>query len=101
MEGDELSPRQMCNAAVKWTAVDMANLKDIAREKWQAGQITQKQHSQAATAFDQFRSVATVPNCLTSEGKDRELFVCLSKGLGIMVCSGALEKAIQQAFGNL
>ena len=89
------SAKAMCNEAIRWTGIDIPNLKDIARERKQDGKITGDQYQQAIKGLDEARKHITVQNCLASEGKDRERFECLSQGAGIMVCSGALESALK------
>lgn len=95
--GEEKAPstKAMCNEAIRWTGIDIPNLKDIARERKQDGKITGDQYQQAVKGLDEAKKYITVQNCLASKGKDRERFECLSRGAGIMVCSGALERALK------
>jgi hypothetical protein len=89
------SQKKMCSEAMRWTAIDIPNLKEIAGERRQAGQITSDQHKQALKGLDEAEQHITMQNCLVSEGKDRERFECLSRGAGIMICSGAMEEALK------
>jgi hypothetical protein len=89
------SQREMCGEAIRWTAIDIPNLKEIAGERKQAGKISADQHKQGMKALDEIKKVITMQNCMASKGKDRERFECLSRGAGIMVCSGALEAALK------
>ena len=94
---DEKTPsqREMCGEAIRWTGIDLPNLKEIAGERKQAGKISADQHKQVLEALGEAKKHITMQNCMTSKGKDRERFECLSRGAGIMVCSGALEAALK------
>lgn len=92
---ESLSPREMCSEALRWTGIDIPNLKEIAGERKASGQITAAQYKQATSALDTVKKAITMKNCMASKGKDRERFECLSRGAGIMVCSGALEAALK------
>lgn len=89
------SQREMCREAMRWTAIDIPNLKDIARERRKDGKITQEQLGQAMKALDDVNKALTLQNCMASKGEDLERFECLSQGAGIMICSGALEAALK------
>ena len=89
------SNKEMCSEAMRWTAIDIPNLKEIAGERKKDGKITADQHRQAVKGLDEVKKHITLQNCLASKGEDRERFECLSKGLGIAVCSGALEAALK------
>ncbi|MEO4047354.1 DUF4124 domain-containing protein [Pseudomonas sp. CAU 1711] len=89
------SSKAMCSEAMRWTAIDIPNLKEIAGERKKAGKITADQHKQALKGLDEAKKHLTMQNCLASTGRDRERFECLSRGAGIMVCSGALEAALK------
>lgn len=89
------SQREMCGEAIRWTGIDIPNLKEIAGERKQAGKINADQHKQAMEALGEVKKHITMQNCMASEGKDRERFECLSRGAGIMICSGALEAAFK------
>lgn len=86
---------KMCSEAMRWTAIDLPNLKDIARERKQEGKLTTAQYNQVIDAMDQAKGEITLKNCLASTGVDRKRYECLSGGAGIMVCSGALENALK------
>lgn len=88
------SQREMCKEAMRWTAIDIPNLKEIAEERKKDGKITSDQLRQANKALDEVDDALTLQNCMASEGEDLERFECLSHGAGIMVCSGALEAAL-------
>lgn len=90
------SQREMCGEAIRWTGIDIPNLKEIASERKQAGKISSDQHKQALKGLDETEKFITMQNCMASEGKDRERFECLSRGAGIMVCSGALAEAFNK-----
>jgi hypothetical protein len=94
-ETDDRSPREMCSAALRWTATDIPNLQEIAREKRREGKLTNEEHDRVADSLKSVEKVVTMQNCLTSEGKDRDRFECLSRGLGVMICSGALQEALR------
>ncbi len=86
---------KMCSEAMRWTAIDLPNLKDIALERKQAGKLTTAQYNQVVDAMDQAKGEITLKDCLASKGIDRKRYECLSGGAGIMVCSGALENAFK------
>jgi hypothetical protein len=89
------SQREMCGEAIRWTGIDIPNLKEIAGERKKAGKISADQHKQGMKALDEVKKAITMQNCMASKGKDLERFECLSRGGGIMVCSGALEAALK------
>lgn len=91
----QASPRQMCSEAMRWTAIDIPNLREIAAERKQAGKITGEQHKQTLQGLTEAEKYLTLQNCMASKGKDRERFECLSRGGGIMICSGALDAALK------
>jgi hypothetical protein len=82
--------QKMCSEAMRWTAIDLPNLKEIAGERKQRGDLTSEQYNQAVKALDQAESEITLQSCLASTGKEREQYKCLSGGAGVLVCSGAL-----------
>lgn len=88
--------QKMCSEAIRWTGVDLPNLKDIARERKQQGKLTGDQYNQVVKALDQAKSEITLRDCLASKGKDREQYECLSGGAGVLVCSGALQSAMSK-----
>ncbi|MGL4318652.1 MAG: DUF4124 domain-containing protein [Pseudomonas sp.] len=88
--------RKMCSEAVRWTGIDLPNLKEIALERRRQGKINQSQYQQAMKALDQVKAEVTVPNCLASRDKDQRQYECLAQGLGIAVCSGALSEALNK-----
>lgn len=95
--GKEKAPssKAMCSEAMRWTAIDIPNLKEIAGERKKDGKITADQHKQALKGLDEIKKHLTMQNCMASKGEDRDRFECLSHGAGIMVCSGALEAALK------
>ncbi|MBB2495112.1 DUF4124 domain-containing protein [Aquipseudomonas ullengensis] len=90
------SSQKMCSDALRWTASDIPNLQEIGRERRRQGKISQSQYQKAMSALDQVKTTVTMPNCLASSGDDRRQFECLSQGLGIAVCSGALSEALNK-----
>lgn len=95
------SARTMCGEAVRWTAIDIPNLKEIGQQRQKDGKITREQYRQTEKALNQVKSSITVSDCMASKGKDRERYECLSRGAGIMVCSGAMEAAFKEAFKGI
>ncbi|MEK1904845.1 MAG: DUF4124 domain-containing protein [Pseudomonas sp.] len=90
------SSHKMCSEALRWTAVDIPNLQEIGRERRRQGRINQSQYQKAMSALDQVKTTVTMPNCLASSGDERRKFECLSQGLGIAMCSGALSEALNK-----
>jgi hypothetical protein len=87
---------KMCSEAIRWTGIDLPNLKDIARERKQQGKLTTDQYNQAVQGLDKAKSEITLKDCLASTGKEREQYKCLSGGAGVLVCSGALQDALNK-----
>ena len=85
--------RKMCSEAIRWTGIDLPNLKEMAGERKAEGRLTSAQYDKVIKGLDQGKRELTVSNCLASKGKEREQYECLSKGLGVMVCSGSLDSA--------
>lgn len=85
------SQKQMCNEAMRWTRIDIPNLKEIAEQRLKEQKITREQYRESTRALDQVDSSITMTDCVTSKGSSLERYQCLSRGAGILVCSGALE----------
>lgn len=88
--------RKMCSEAVRWTGIDLPNLKEIALERRRQGRLDQSKYQHAMTALDQIKTQITLPNCMASKDKDLRQYQCLAQGLGILVCSGALSEALNK-----
>jgi len=86
-----MDERKMCSEAIRWTGIDLPNLKEIAGERKAEGRLTREQYDKVIKGLDEGKRELTVSNCLASKGQDRERYECLSKGLGVMVCSGAMD----------
>lgn len=95
------SEQEMCSEAMRWTSIDISNLKEIAQQRLKDDEITRDQHTQALEALNQADDALSLSDCMGSEGEKREFYDCLSGGAGIMVCSGALEAAFKEAFKGL
>lgn len=85
------SQKEMCNEAMRWTRIDIPNLKEIAEQRLKEQKITREQYRESTRALDQVDSSITMTDCVTSKGSSLERYQCLSRGAGILVCSGALE----------
>lgn len=86
---------KMCKEAIRWTTdVDLPNLKEIAAERKQRGDLSSADYAKAIKGLDKAKSELTLRNCLASKGKEREQYKCLSGGAGVLVCSGALQNAL-------
>ncbi|HSC82557.1 MAG TPA: DUF4124 domain-containing protein [Pseudomonas sp.] len=90
------SAHKMCSDAIHWTSIDLPKLKEIAVERRRQGRLNQSQYQRVTKALDQVKSEASMANCLASEDKERRQFECLSQGLGIIVCAGALSEALNK-----
>lgn len=92
------SEHEMCSEAVRWThKEDLPNLREIAAERLRQGKIKREEHKKAMKGLDAARDHITLGNCLTSKGKDREVFECLSQGSGLAICTGAMAEALDRA----
>lgn len=85
------SQKEMCNEAMRWTRIDIPNLKEIAEQRLKDQKITREQYRESTRALDQVDSSITMTDCVTSKGSALERYQCLSRGAGVLVCSGALE----------
>lgn len=90
------SKNEMCDSAMRWTDADIENLKDIAREQKQSGTLSVADYAEGQKNFEGIKKRITRQNCLTSSGMDQQRYECLSKGLGLMVCSGLAEEAMRE-----
>ncbi|MHA6494726.1 DUF4124 domain-containing protein [Pseudomonas borbori] len=94
----QVSKKEMCKRALRWTAVDIDNLKDIAREKKQSGKASAAEYDKGIKSLDAIDKQITMQSCITSSGEDQKNYECLSKGAGILVCSGLMAEAFKEAF---
>ena len=92
------SKKEMCNSAMRWTVIDIDNLKSIAREKKQSGKATAAEYDKGIKSLNDVNKQITMQDCITSSGEDQKNYECLSKGAGILVCSGLMAKAFEEAF---
>jgi hypothetical protein len=92
------SKKEMCSSAMRWTAIDIDNLKDIAREKKQSGKVSSAEYDKGIKGLDDVNKQITMQDCITSSGEDQKNYECLSKGAGILVCSGLMAEALNEAF---
>ncbi|MCW1936631.1 DUF4124 domain-containing protein [Ectopseudomonas toyotomiensis] len=92
------SKKEMCSSAMRWTAIDIDNLKGIAREKKQSGQASAAEYDKGIKGLDDVNKQITMQDCITSSGEDQKNYECLSKGAGILVCSGLMAEAFKEAF---
>lgn len=93
----KVSKREMCQSAMRWTAVDMKNLKTMAAERMEAGRITAAEYAQGQKNFAGIEERITLQDCVTSSGEDRQRYECLSQGSGVLVCSGLAAAAMEEA----
>lgn len=94
------SKKQMCTSAIRWTAEDIENLKDIAKEQMQAKKISAADYAEGQKNFKGIEERITFQNCITSSGMDEKRYRCLSEGLGLIVCSGLAEEAIREGMSR-
>ncbi len=92
---EESADEKMCREAIRWTDIDLPNLKEIAGERRKDGRLTFDQYKKAVKGLDQVKSEITLRDCLASTGKDREQYKCLAGGAGVLVCSGALGSLLK------
>lgn len=92
-----LSKREMCKSALRWTASDLENLKELAEARKEAGRITAAEYAEGQKNLAGVEERITRQDCLTSSGEDRQRYECLSKGTGVLVCSGLAAAAMEEA----
>lgn len=91
------SRREMCQSAMRWTVIDLKNLREIAAERKSAGRITAAEYAQAQKNLDGVEQRISLQDCTTSSGEDQQRYECLSKGAGVLVCSGLMAAAMEEA----
>ncbi|MDQ7986039.1 DUF4124 domain-containing protein [Pseudomonas sp. G34] len=91
------SKREMCQSAMRWTVIDLKNLREIAEERQSAGRITAAEYAQAQQNLDGVEQRISLQDCTTSSGEDQQRYECLSKGAGVLVCSGLMAAAMEEA----
>ncbi|MBD9654332.1 DUF4124 domain-containing protein [Pseudomonas sp. PDM12] len=91
------SKREMCQSAMRWTVIDLKNLREIAEERQSAGRITAAEYAQAQQNLDGVEQRISLQDCTTSSGEDQQRYDCLSKGAGVLVCSGLMAAAMEEA----
>ena len=91
------SRREMCQSAMRWTAIDLKNLREIAAERKSAGRITAGEYAQTQENLDGVEQRISLQDCTTSSGEDQQRYECLSKGAGVLVCSGLMAAAMEEA----
>jgi hypothetical protein len=94
-DSQESADQKLCREAIRWTDIDLPNLKEIAGERRKDGKLTFDQYKKAVKGLDQVKSEITLRDCLASTGKDREQYKCLAGGAGVLVCSGALGSLLK------
>ncbi|MGY4534422.1 hypothetical protein ACVW0Y_003562 [Pseudomonas sp. TE3786] len=97
---DQPSDAEMCDEAMRWTVIDMANLKETVQAAKQKGRINADQANSKLAMLAFANGKITRTNCLASKGKDRKNYECLSRGGGVMACSGALEAMLNKKLGK-
>ncbi|SHL68115.1 DUF4124 domain-containing protein [Phytopseudomonas punonensis] len=93
----KVSRREMCQSAMRWTAIDLQNLREIAQERQDAGRITAAEYEQVQTNLAGAEQRITLQDCLTSSAEEQQRYECLSKGAGVLACSGLLSAAMDEA----
>lgn len=91
------SKREMCQSAMRWTVIDLKNLHEIADERKSAGRITAAEYAQAQKNLDGVEQRISQQDCITSSGEDQQRYECLAKGAGVLVCSGLMAAAMEEA----
>ncbi|WP_070886651.1 DUF4124 domain-containing protein [Pseudomonas argentinensis] len=91
------SKREMCQSAMRWTVIDLENLREIAEERKSAGRITAAEYAQAQKNLAGAEQRITLQDCLSSSAEDQQRYECLSGGAGVLACSGLLSAAMQEA----
>lgn len=97
----KMSRREMCQSAMRWTVIDLENLREMAVERRDAGRITAAEYAQGQKNIAGVEKRISMQDCITSSGEDQQRYECLSRGAGVMVCSGlaaaAMDEAAQEA----
>lgn len=95
------SRREMCQSAMRWTVVDLKNLREIAEVRKSAGRITAAEYAQAQKNLAGVERRINLQDCVTSSGEDQQRYECLAKGTGVLVCSGLMAAAMEEAEGEV
>lgn len=82
---------------MRWTVIDLKNLREIAEERKSAGRITAAEYDQAQKNLAGVEQQIELQDCVTSSGEDQQRYECLSKGAGVLVCSGLMSAAMEDA----
>lgn len=91
------SKREMCQSAMRWTVIDLKNLREIAQQRRDAGRITAAEFQQGQQNLAGAEQRITLQDCLGSSAEDQQRYECLSRGAGVLACSGLLSAAMQEA----
>ena len=91
------SRREMCQSAMRWTVTDLSNLREIAEARRSAGRITAAEYAQAQKNLAGVEQRISLQDCVTSSGENQQRYECLSKGAGVLVCSGLMAAALEEA----
>ena len=91
------SKRAMCKSAMRWTAIDIENLKEMADARKEAGRITAAEYAQGQQNIAGIEARIGMQDCITSTGEDQQRYECLSQGSGVLVCSGLAAAAMDEA----
>ncbi|MEQ9727958.1 DUF4124 domain-containing protein [Pseudomonas sp. WHRI 8822A] len=91
------SKREMCQSAMRWTVIDLKNLREIAEERKSVGRITAAEYAQAQQNLAGVEQRISLQDCTSSSGENQQRYECLSKGAGVLVCSGLMAAAMEGA----
>lgn len=91
------SKREMCQSAMRWTVIDLKNLREVARKRRDAGRITSAEYAQSLQNLDGVEQRVSLQECLASAAQERQRYECLSQGAGVLVCSGLAAAAMDDA----
>jgi len=94
------SKRQMCTSAIRWGHEDLEDLKTLSTALMKSGQLSAADNAKVQKDLATGGAMMNMQDCLSSSGESEKRYRCVSEGLGLMICSGAVEDAMKNAMAE-
>ncbi len=94
------SKRQMCTSAIRWGHEDLEDLKTLSTAMMKSGQLSATDNAKVQKDLATGGTMMNMQDCLSSSGESEKRYRCVSEGLGLMLCSGAMEDAMKKAMAE-
>lgn len=94
------SKRQMCTSAIRWGHEDLEDLKTLSTALMKSGQLSAADNAKVQKDLATGGAMMSMQDCLSSSGESEKRYRCVSEGLGLMICSGAVEDAMKNAMAE-